>query len=67
MRWCCLIALVAAGAASAQPPPPGLPTVRDVVRAAVARGTIPGAVVYVAQNGRPVMFEALGDAEPGPR
>lgn len=38
--------------------------IRDCIKAAIAKGTIPGAVVYVAQAGKPFIFEAQGNASP---
>jgi CubicO group peptidase (beta-lactamase class C family) len=37
--------------------------VRTVVRSAIDRGVIPGAVVYVSQAGRPLLVEACGQAD----
>jgi putative heme-binding domain-containing protein len=58
------LALACPGLASAQPLPPGpdLKPARDAVRSAVNKGTISGAVAYVGQAGRPLLFETFGRA-----
>jgi CubicO group peptidase (beta-lactamase class C family) len=60
-----LVALIVAGQTPAAPAAPSALTtrVREVVQSAIDQGTIPGAVVYVAQAGRPLFFEALGAAD----
>jgi CubicO group peptidase (beta-lactamase class C family) len=66
-----ILAALATPAASQDAPRPrgftkdGLTTVRDVIRSAIDKGTIPGAVALVLRDGKPALFEALGQADDG--
>lgn len=61
------LAFAMAGRVLAQPPSPvvAMSPVRDVLRAAIDSGTIPGAVAHVSQHGKLLLFEATGKAGAG--
>jgi putative heme-binding domain-containing protein len=44
------------------PAGPNPKPIREAVQTQIDKGAIPGAVVYVSENGRPLVFEAFGNA-----